>query len=66
MTQPSIKDRLHYPRTALANLIVEAFEQNLQTATTIFAPRRKGKIVGAIMFVAALVLSLMAVIPEAP
>ncbi|ENQ7794988.1 hypothetical protein ACEQG5_006179 [Pseudomonas aeruginosa] len=43
MTQPSIKDRLHYPRTALANLIVEAFEQNLQTATTIFAPRRKGK-----------------------
>jgi len=43
MTQTSIKDRLHYPRTALAKFIVEAFEQNRQTATTIFAPRRKGK-----------------------
>ncbi|MBH8796984.1 hypothetical protein I5J85_07515 [Pseudomonas aeruginosa] len=37
------KDRLHFPRHALAESILLGFENNIQTATTIFAPRRKGK-----------------------
>lgn len=42
MTSP-ITDRLHFPRTQLAKLIINSFEAGLQHATTIFAPRRKGK-----------------------
>ena len=43
MTQYTVKDRLHFPRHALAKSILQGFENNIQTATTIFAPRRKGK-----------------------
>lgn len=43
VSEPIIKDRLHFPRQALAEHILQGFEQQLQTATTIFAPRRKGK-----------------------
>lgn len=38
-----MKDRLHFPRLPLATSIIDGFESNLQPATTIFAPRRKGK-----------------------
>ncbi|HGO9799610.1 TPA: hypothetical protein ACLEB8_004798 [Pseudomonas aeruginosa] len=37
------KDALFFPRTALAQGILGTFETGLQTAATIFAPRRKGK-----------------------
>lgn len=37
------KDSLFYPRTALAQGIMATFESGLQSAATIFAPRRKGK-----------------------
>ncbi|EMG2117722.1 ATP-binding protein [Pseudomonas aeruginosa] len=37
------KDSLFFPRTALAQGILATFEKGLQTAATIFAPRRKGK-----------------------
>lgn len=40
---PPVTDRLHFPRTQLARLIIDSFEAGLQHATTIFAPRRKGK-----------------------
>lgn len=43
MTPTATKDQLHFPRHALAESILQGFENNLQTATTIFAPRRKGK-----------------------
>lgn len=43
MTNSAPKDRLHFPRTSLADLILRGFEQGLQPASTIFAPRRKGK-----------------------
>lgn len=38
-----MKDRLHYARFGLADSILRGFEQHLQPAVTIFAPRRKGK-----------------------
>lgn len=38
-----VTDKLHFPRTALAKLIIDSFETGLQHAATIFAPRRKGK-----------------------
>lgn len=37
------KDKLLFPRTAMAEGILGTFESRLQTAATIFAPRRKGK-----------------------
>lgn len=43
VTQPLYPDRLHFPRNELAELILSGFERRVQTATTIFAPRRKGK-----------------------
>ncbi|EMN3633144.1 hypothetical protein [Pseudomonas triclosanedens] len=42
MTQPNI-DRLYFARSGLAHTILTGYEANSQTATTIFAPRRKGK-----------------------
>lgn len=38
-----VPDKFHYPRMQLAQRIIDGFEQNLQHAATIFAPRRKGK-----------------------
>ncbi len=41
---PSVtQDRLHFPRNRLAYQILGSFEAQLQTAVTVFAPRRKGK-----------------------
>ena len=37
------RDKLHYPRTELAETILGSFDSGLQNAATLFAPRRKGK-----------------------
>lgn len=36
-------DRLYFPRAVLAQQVLMGFENQLQQATTLFAPRRKGK-----------------------
>lgn len=41
--QQPTKDRLLFPRTALADRILRSFENSHQAALTIFAPLRKGK-----------------------
>jgi uncharacterized protein len=43
MPTAATKDRLHFPRSSLADLILKGFAERLQPASTIFAPRRKGK-----------------------
>lgn len=42
MSSP-FKDRLHFPRTQLAEMILQGYSSGLNSAVTVFAPRRKGK-----------------------